>query len=169
MKAAVALGVCFLAAGCSDGDPPKPAPVFSSEQTCGMRVQISGSVTAALAGRADEVTCGQTLPGSRLRMAFRPAEGELMELSLSVDDLQKGATGNAFAATLLVGSREPENWTEHFCAVNVAEQSFLGQGQRLGQPYGEAFRVLGSGHCTPAAGSEHVTVGPFDFVTAITW
>jgi len=168
MKPALALGLCFLAAGCSDGDPQEPGPTFPPEQTCGVKVEITGSLTATLNGKADEVTCATGLPGTGVRTGFQPAGGELMALMLRVDEVEKGVTGGNFPATVDLQTRA-EVWTQHYCAADVTEHKFMGPGQRLGQPYGEGFRVVGSGHCTPSAGSEHIKLGPFEFVTVITW
>ena len=168
MKAAVPLGLCLLAAGCSDDEPPATKLTFAQEQTCGVKVEVSGTMSATLNGKADEVTCTRGLPGTGVRVGFQPAGGELMELMLSVEDVGKGATGSNFAATLDLQTRA-DTWAHHFCAVDIVENKFIGAGERLGQPYGEGFRVLGSGRCTPAAGSESVTVGPFEFVTVVTW
>jgi hypothetical protein len=168
VKAALSLGLCLLAAGCSDDDPPKPVPTFAPAQTCGVKVEVTGSVTATLSGKADEVTCTTGLPQTGVRAGYQPVAGELMALDLRVDDVGKGVTGSNFAATLNVQTRD-EAWTQHFCAVDVTEHTFIGPGQRLSEPYGEGFRVVGFGRCTPSAGSEHVSVGPLEFVTVITW
>ena len=168
VRALVVWGLCAVVAGCSDDDPPSPNPPFPADQTCGLRAEITGDLTASLSGKAGEVDCSTGLPGLGLRPAFLPAEGELMSFELRVNDVTKGATGNNFAATVLLESRA-ETYREHFGAVDLTEHQFLGPGQHAGQPYGEQYRVVGSGRCTPAAGSESVTVGPFEFVTLLGW
>src|SRR5688500_13028053 len=98
MKAALLLGLCFLAAGCSDDDPPSPSPPFPAEQPCGLRAEITGSLTASLSGKAGEVNCAFGLPRIGVRTGFLPVEGELMTFALKVDDVGKGVTGSSFPA-----------------------------------------------------------------------
>jgi hypothetical protein len=163
VRALVVLGLCALVAGCSDDEPPSPSAPFAADQNCGLRAEITGSVTASLSGKQHEVNCIFGLPRIGVRTEFLPNEGELAAFNLRVDEVGQGVTGSNFPADVSLQTRA-DSWTSYFCAVDVAEHRPLGP-----EDTGSAFRLVGSGRCTPSAGSESVKLDRFDFVTIVNW
>lgn len=150
------------AAGCSD-DSSEGTPDPASD--CWISVALSGGYQASLAAD-DSFACGIPFGGdSGVWMIFLPAEGDIAQLQVVIDDVTEGETGTFPAGTTLM-FRDERQWAtaQGDCTVQVDEHSF----QRVDDNTNE-YLMVGSGSCSapaeaiaPAAG-DPITIGPFEF------
>jgi|RhiMethySRZTD1v2_1073278.scaffolds.fasta_scaffold19664_3 hypothetical protein len=105
---ALTLGLCNVLLGCSGDDHGTPQfHGFPRDQTCGLRVELAGDITASATGDAAEFTCltGLGPETDGFLVAFEPAQPSAMRIfQLRVSSAKAGAAGNDLPATFASAS-----------------------------------------------------------------
>jgi hypothetical protein len=171
MRCCAWIAFCLVLLGCGGDDKQgqNGGGGFQSDQTCGLRVELDGALRASFTGAETELACVFPLGPSGLHNTFLAIEGELRTFELHIGELEKGATGEDFAAEVRVGSRDDRAWETSDCSADITEHEYLRAAE-----LSENHRVVGSGSCAapapPVSGdSEPVSIQPFDFVAVIAW
>ena len=164
------LGLCLALVGCGGGDSGQGGSGgFQSDQTCGLRLKLEGGLAASYTGDDSEFACVFPVGPGGIHTSFVPIQGDLGSFTLEVSELEKGATGEGFAAELSLRADDDRTWETKDCSVAVERHAFFEKAE-----IGEHYRAVGSGSCAtpapPVSGDDApVTIQPFDFVVLINW
>ena len=142
---ALTLGLCNLLLGCSSDDAAKPQlRGFPADQTCGLRVELTGDITASATGSDTDTTCFTTFGDSTqgFSVSYHPVQGTMPILHLAVPSSRKGATGNKLPAIVSLDDGTMA-WLASDCVVDV-EQRFI-----AGTAPTEAYRIAATDAVRP--------------------
>jgi hypothetical protein len=167
---ALTFGLCNVLLGCSSDDAANgQSRGFPSDQTCGLRVELTGAITASATGSDTDTRCvGTTGDSSQgFSVSFHAVQGNMPIFHLAVPTARKGAARNDLPAMVSLDDGTMA-WLTSNCVVDI-EQRFIAAAA-FG---GEVDLITGNGRCTSAAvnspSSSTVSVGPFEFVTLVMW
>jgi hypothetical protein len=167
---ALTFGLCTVLLGCSSDDAANAQfQGFPADQICGLRVELTGDITASATGNETDTECLTTTATSTqgFSVSYHPLVGAMPMFRLSVTSARKGVTGNDLPASVTLDDGMIA-WVTEDCVVDF-EQRFLSAGGAAG----DVYRITGNGRCTSAALSSpsdsSVSVRPFEFVTAMIW
>jgi ABC-type amino acid transport substrate-binding protein len=143
----------------------------SGDTTCTISSTLAGDVTYSLPG-PDDVACVTQFSSDSdeffygFDVEYATFNERSLRVDLSVDDVTRGLTGDAFPTEVRVHDGDIIVASID-CTVDISEHVLVGPVE-----FGESWQIRGSGRCngplTNEAGKS-VTIAPFEFATQITW